>query len=242
MAGKYDRVAASAGNLFKVTGGLLETPPEVVEREIVVPDPNSIVPQADGRLIYKRFTMTSTGLQIPADVTIEEFKDFGGIVSGLQTKLQWVLGDWVNGYMDKVFEDRKEALSDQEKSEAYEAIATEYNLEAKTVKEYSYIARSVDASIRMDALSFGHHQLVAPKKYTRDDKYNWLMWAVQVNASVADMRKKMRGTTPTPPTILERFERDFTAYRKALKGMGQGERDELRKLAEDLISQIIQMG
>lgn len=189
------------------------------------PRRNAIVPQPDGSMMYKGIKITAVGLMLPDDLDGETLFGFAKVASGLQTSMQWVIGDLMNS-IDRV---RGE----------YDQYAALFNVERKTLVDWAYVCRSVDMSIRIDALTFGHHQLVAADKYDRNQKYEWLAWAAQEGASIADMRKAMKGdTTPTPPTLIERLTNDFVSYSKGLESMGQGERAQLKQLAKALISQI----
>lgn len=204
--------------------------------QIITHDPNAIVPQSDGSMTFQGFVVTPVGVAIPANVSEPELVAFRDRFQYLNTAMQWLVGDLAN------------SLKTFKGDGVYDDLATRFDKSPKTVREWAYVCANVHLSIRMDKpLTFKHHQAVAPENPEAQSYF--LQQAAANGWSVEDLKEQIRlckkePATPTPalPTILERFARDFTAYRKGLKAMGQGERAELRKLAEDLISQIDQMG
>src|ERR1041385_5820056 len=58
---------------------------------------NAIVRRDDGAMVYKRFVMTATGMEIPDDTTGEEWQDFGAVVMALDSSIAWNVGDWEIG-------------------------------------------------------------------------------------------------------------------------------------------------
>lgn len=132
----------------------------------------------DGSLVYKRFVLSSVGLSIPDDVTDAEMIDIGQWLRSLERSLQWHIGDWLN---------RAERVW----GEVYSGL-DQYTYD--TLKDYAYVARNVQLSVRTDNLSFGHHKLVA--KLPIEGQKAWLEWAVRENASIEKMRKAMQSTKP----------------------------------------------
>ncbi len=175
MASSKDRLKANGLTLQNMVDAAIgDVQPEVVEREVVVyqPDPNAIQRHDDGSMTYKRFTMTKIGLHIPDDVTPDELMDVGQVIHGLQSSIQWIVGDLMNG-MKRIYGD------------SYQRVATELGYEVKTVQEWASICRKV--SIRMEGLTFGHHQVVAPLEPEYQEQ--WLQWAVSSGASISVMRQ-----------------------------------------------------
>lgn len=109
---------------------------------------NAIVPAEDGTFIYKRIQLKSTGIIVPDDLEREEWSDIFQVLRKLDEAIQWAVGDLVKH-------------AESQWGETYTAMAEATGYSEKSLREYAYIARSVDLSIRMDNLSFGHHQLVA---------------------------------------------------------------------------------
>lgn len=175
---------------------------------------NALIPAADGNYIYKRFTMTPVGLIVPEDVQAEELKDLGRVIHGLQTSIQWIVGDMMNS-MRRIWGD------------SYQSVAADLGYEVKTVHEWASICRKV--SIRMEGLSFGHHQLVSP--YTHEEQHRMLEWAVNNKASINELRKAIANWTKTDtggrsqlrfsPSVTEGEHHSYiqlTRIRNAIKG------------------------
>lgn len=96
-------------------------------------------------------TMTTTGLHIPDGISREDWEEVGAALGQIDRRMQFMVGDWINagereGYISRDTYDAAERLFPQ--------------LSRKTLREYSSVARK--SSIRMDDLSFKHHQVVAP--------------------------------------------------------------------------------
>jgi len=213
---------------------------QVVEREVVVyqPDPNAIQRHDDGTMTYKRFTMTKVALIIPDDVTSDELFDVGQVVHGLHSSIQWIVGDLMNS-MKRIWGD------------SYQRVAEQLGYEVKTVQEWASICRNV--SIRMETLSFGHHQLVAP--YTPDDQRKMLQWASENGASISSLRRAIAEWKRTEkpkqtklafsPAVTEGERHSYislTRIRNAIKGSQNLTRDEvltdakaLKQFAEQVI-------
>lgn len=175
MAGNKDRLRANGLTLQNMVDAAIgDTDPAVIEREVVVyqTDPNAIQRHDDGTMTYKRFRMSATGMQVPEDVTPDELLDVGHVLHGLQSSMQWIVGDLMNS-MRRVY------------GESYQRVALQLGYEVKTVQEWASICKKL--SIRMEGLSFGHHQVVAP--YSADEQRQFLVWALESGASVQTLRR-----------------------------------------------------
>jgi len=169
-----------------VNAAIGDVQPEVIEREVIVyqDNPDAIQRHGDGSMTYKRFTMTPTGLVVPDDVQSDELVDVAKVIIGLQSSIQWIVGDLMNS-MKRMWGD------------SYQRVAAQLGYEVKTVQEWASICRNV--SIRMETLKFGHHQLVSPLE--PDMQWQFLKWAADNSASVNALRKeiadwKIRNTPP----------------------------------------------
>lgn len=95
-------------------------------------------------------TMTTTGLHIPEGISREDWESVGEFLGQIDKRMQWMVGDWINagereGYINSETYDDAERLFPQFKR--------------KTLWEYASVARN--SSMRMEELSFNHHQVVA---------------------------------------------------------------------------------
>lgn len=110
----------------------------------------SIVAATDGSSItIGKFTLGETGLIVADGATYEEWSQIGGVLRRLEGSIQWQIGDWCNFGAAAWGEKYADALDD-----------TDYSYQ--TLRDYAYVAASVDLSIRNRQMSFGHHRVVAP--------------------------------------------------------------------------------
>jgi hypothetical protein len=124
---------------------------EAVKQEATAIIEKAIVPTGDDSLRFRGLKMRAIGLDqesIPANMTEAELLEIVHNLRQVNEAIQWTVGDLIN-----------HACSRWGEKYSYYAKQTGYT--EKTLREYAYIARSVHLSIRMDRLSFGHHQLVA---------------------------------------------------------------------------------
>lgn len=162
-------VAVSAAAVFG--GGALMPRRDVIKRE------------ADGSMTYKRAVMTSVGLVMPDDMTDDELVEIGTLLRGMESSIQWLLGDWLN---------RAERVWGRIYSDVP-------GYSYGTLRTYASVARSVQLSTRIDKLSFAHHQLVAG--LAGDDQKAWLAFAEENKLTVAQLRAAMKGEPPAGETF-----------------------------------------
>lgn len=182
-----------------------------------------------GGLAVYGFTLTSTGLIAPEATTFEDWQAVGDILRRLESGMQWLIGDWYR-------------LGEHQWGSMYEDAAVMLGYSAKTLREYAYVSRNVELSIRMDNLSFGHHQLVAAME--PDQQAGWLRWAVENGASVAGLRAAIKGKPTTlpgksrfPANVAQESEhaaRRLYRIRNVIKGTLHVTEDELRQDLHDL--------
>lgn len=124
---------------------------------------DAIVKAEDGSMSFRGFQLTATGLVVAGDVADEDWVELGKILSALQGRLQWLIGDWA-------------ATIERQWKRKYKDIADYLGYEEKTIRDWVYVCRNVELSMRIDNVSFAHHQLVA--SMTPDDQLMWLRWVV----------------------------------------------------------------
>lgn len=170
---KRERRNPVAPNMIEETMAIIGAPQQdVIEKLVYQDNPNAIQRHDDGTMTYKRFTLTPIGLHVPEDVEPDELRDVARVIRDLQTSIQWIVGDLLNS-MERVW------------GKSYQTVAEQLGYEVKTVQEWASICKNV--SIRMEGLSFGHHQLVS--SYSPEDQHWWLQWAMANKASIATLRK-----------------------------------------------------
>lgn len=152
---------------------------------------STIVSESDGSLAYKRFRMTATRLIAPETVTEDEITEIGSILTRLESGVQFWLGDWANLYVNLVG-----AANQFDTAEAYDNLADQFGIDKQTLKDYAWVCRRIDASLRNDALSFNHHRLVANDRFV-DRAHYLLEYAAANSLSVRAFREYL--ATPSLP-------------------------------------------
>lgn len=155
---------------------------------------SAIIPADDDEgFLYKRFNLSPTGISIPQDLRRDEWFDAVVVLRKLNEAVQWALGDLVNFARQQAQVEEDKLIPDEQRQwhwgESYDALSEATGYKVKSLYEYAYVAGSVDFSIRMETLSFGHHQLVA--KCAPKDQQRWLQKAADNGWSIAEMRKQM---------------------------------------------------
>lgn len=156
---------------------------------------------------FGAFRLTGCGLEIGSDPRESDWRELGEFIFSLEGAIQWIIGDWL-------------ACGENHKWGDTAAIAASLGRETKTLYEYTYVARSVRFSIRMENLKFGHHQLVAAMN--EDDQRAALTHASEHKLSIADFRKWLRGIAGDPPPPLPAVavldeKQFFKIFRKSRK-------------------------
>lgn len=186
----------------------------------LVPRRDVIKREADGSMTYKRATMTPVGLVLPDDLTDDELVEIGEMLRGMENSIQWLLGDWLNRaerVWGRVYRD-----------------VPDYSYQ--TLRDYAYVARNVELSIRNRQLSFAHHRLVAalPPEYQKE----WLDYAAEENMSVGQMRNAMKGKSDTDnkPGAMEKQARvwsaDVVKMARQIDQLDAKDREKVRQKAE----------
>lgn len=172
LAQQLLRTLAGMDNDIKPRNGIVSIPQ------------NAIVATEDGALEYRSFRLTRIGLQT-SNGSYEDWMQLGVFLHQMQGSLQWLIGDWIN---------QGETVYGQ----TYEQIASMMGFEKTTLYDYAYVARRIDFSIRIENLSFGHHQIVVALE--PDQQRYWLEQAAVGEWSIAKLRQaikdQMGGETP----------------------------------------------
>lgn len=143
--------------------------------------PGGLVIADDGTVSVGSFRLTGKGIIGGERATAEELTNLGKFLGRIQGSLQWLLGDWA-------------VRAERVWGASYAAVAAEFGLSVNTLYEYARVCRAVEFSIRIENLSFGHHQLVAalePAQMTE-----WLRHAAAHGLSIAKLREAISPTTP----------------------------------------------
>jgi hypothetical protein len=138
--------------------------------------PLTLAWKSDGAIKAGRFSLTPTGLIAEGVVSEHDWKKLYKTLRKVQAALQWAVGDWV-------------LYGEFTWGKTYAQMAEITGLKEKTLRDYAYVARSVEMSIRIDKLTFAHHQVVAA--LPPNQQAQWLGWAAQENLTVAQLRAQI---------------------------------------------------
>ena len=139
-----------------------------------------------GKLQRGAFVLTDVGLVIDEtqDVKPEDWQEVGAALKTVSRAFVWLLADWMNqGELHRW-------------GTKYEEIARWSGYSEKSLREYCSVANRVVLSIRMDKLSFGHHQVVAALPPNLQS--GWLTKALENKWSVKRLAREMGDNKPTP--------------------------------------------
>lgn len=180
-----------------------------------------IVAAPDGSMQIGHFTLKPTGLVADAQATPEEWEQVGSVLQRLEGSIQWLIGDWF-------------LYAERQWGSTYEAVAHATGYSYDTLKDYAYVARNVELSVRTDKLSFGHHKLVASLEPNAQAEA--LQWAVDQNASISQFRKALNPDAPTPPsTPMQKVGDNIEKLRKEFKKVDRSQRREMIDMLENLL-------
>ncbi|MFZ3493768.1 LmbU family transcriptional regulator [Streptomyces sp. 5.8] len=170
-----------------------------------------------------------TGLSLPPDFPLAEWKRFGKHLYLIADSSSWWLGDWLIFGQDMYPGRYRQAME-------------ETSLDYKTLRNYAWIARRFPAAERHPKVSFQHHAEVASLEPAK--RAMWLERAAQEGWSRNTLRQHLRQAALTGPadTADEREDKQVqlqvrtTAERETLWA-GAAERDG-RDLAEWIINSL----
>jgi hypothetical protein len=171
---------------------------------------------------YGRAEITRTGMTIPDDLTVEEYSNLGGFLLDIGSRINWLLGDWL-AYGEN-----------REWGETYHRVAEHFGYEYSTLRQYAYVCRNVNLSVRTDKLTLSHHQLVA--QLEPDQQSHWLNLAAENNWSIKAMRNAMSGEIEATSKPL--WESLFTDFRKRTNKLNVEDRKALADQLRELIAEL----
>src|SRR5678815_5157560 len=129
-------------------------------------------------------------LKLPDGLSLDDWKLVGRRLIRCKDSLQFWIGDWINygksNYGD-TYTDAMEVFGDEAKAEG-----GGYGYDQHSLECFASVARKVEPSIRIELLSFGHHQVVASKPPELQSK--WLKDALDNDWSVSDLNAHIRAS------------------------------------------------
>lgn len=184
-----DEIAPVSVPGANVVFGSRNLPPRRDQRIAV--DQKALVAQGNGYYRYKNFQMTPVGMEIPEGAGWDEWAEVGQVVLGLETSIQWIVGDWA-------------AYGEREWGEGYATVAVEMGYELETLYVYASVCRQVKTLIRNQGLSFSHHRCVT--KFEEDEALQraWLEYASVMRPTVAEFKQDIGALDLKP--VNERYD------------------------------------
>lgn len=183
----------------------------------------------DGTITLGAFTLTPMGLKIKGTPTETDWMTVGGALRRLQSSLQWLIGDWLNH-------------GEIEYGRTYQDIAGVWSYDLDTLYQYKWVAKQVRFSMRIENLSFSHHQIVASCESEELRRY-WLQQAYANGWSTAELRRAMKpprlGRNPSARVLYKRFStRALPTLAEALEPLTVEQLEVAYKEIEELLQQI----
>lgn len=105
----------------------------------------------------KSFSLTNRGLVVEGTPTTQEWTNLGKALKKADHRIQWWIGDWMN-YGERTY------------GKTYKKAAQDTGFTAESLRNYAYVARKFQTSLRNDTLSWNHHCAIAPLIQTEDEK------------------------------------------------------------------------
>ena len=109
-------------------------------------------------LVAPRTNFLATGLELPDNLTFEEWEQAGRSLLQISKSWQWWVGDWIN-YGEKHY------------GEKYAQAIEVTGSEEKTLRNAVYVAGQIELSRRRDNLSWSHHAEVASLPPAEQDEW-----------------------------------------------------------------------
>lgn len=138
---------------------------------------------------------SETALDLPANLSFEDWERTGETLGRIGRACQWWIGDWLN-FGERAYGEKY--------AQAMEATGLDY----ATLQNYSWVAAHIEMSRRRDVLSWSHHREVAQLNVPDQDR--WLTSAEANGWSKSQLRKQLKGTgeaKPSPRPTVIRTER-----------------------------------
>jgi len=139
---------------------------------------DDLITNPKGNIEIGAYVLTPTGLTGGNDATIDDWRAVGRLLARLEGSIQWLIGDWF-------------LHAESQWGKTYDDVALETGYSKTTLKDYAYVARGVELSVRTDQLTFGHHKIVAA--LDSDRQRELLQTAITQNLSIAQFREEVEG-------------------------------------------------
>lgn len=129
--------------------------------------------------------LSATSLDLPADLSYENYESFGTALGAFDRACRWWVGDWL-------------LLGEERFSDRYAQAAHLTGLSEQTLLNRVTVSRSIPPTRRNHLVSYTCHVAVAP--LTAREQKKWLTYAEKHGSTVAELRAAMKATRiDTPP-------------------------------------------
>ncbi|MGP3925040.1 LmbU family transcriptional regulator [Streptomyces sp. 8N616] len=130
-----------------------------------------------------RTTMRRTGLSLPPDLSLSEWRHLGQQIHIIADSSAWWLGDWL-------------IFGQEHYPDRYRRALKQTSLDYQTLRNYAWVARKFEPGRRRGKLSFQHHAEVAAAPEAEQDA--WLTRAEEGGWTRNELRRRMRMERKSP--------------------------------------------
>lgn len=189
LRARMDDAMSSVPDATRTYNINVPTAPSVPRRDNIAALKNALIAGEDGSFRFRGFTLGATGLTQTGAASEDDWLDLGALLGALGQRMSLLIGDYL-------------VAMDFGYGQSVEQLADLLGYEVTTLHQWKWVCKSVESSIRIELLTFGHYQLVA--KLHPDDQRAWLQYAAQEKLSIRALRAEMKkllqsGDNPTYP-------------------------------------------
>jgi DNA modification methylase len=142
---------------------------------------DKLIKRPDTKILGNSFELLPNALIIHGKPTEKSYEEAFRRLSLIETAQSWWWGDLANA-REKHYGSLKE-------------LAEKYEKNYGSVRECQRVSKAYELSMRIDTLSFNHHQIAAAE----DDRLEWLAKAEKGNWSCSELAKQIRLSKILPP-------------------------------------------
>lgn len=169
---------------------------------------SALVPAADGSIRVGSSLLTHTGISFPADLSEDEWQRVGKALFGINSAMQWWLGDWLNAYRPGW-------------GAMYDEAAELTGLTKDTLSNVASVCAKVQLPFRNGNLSFTHHTAVS--SLTPEQQIEYLAAAERDKLSVSKLRRLIEGKPPKKVRQGLANRKYYTTFKRVWKGVEAGD-------------------
>ena len=138
---------------------------------------NNIVCATSTQLQLNGFKFNPLELIIEGEHTIEQWLEAGKLLTGMESSLNWWIGDWL-------------VFGEHNYGQKYSQAETITNHRQDYLKACNFVSGKIPSANRVYGLSWSHHREVCP--LAPEDQKVWLTKALEQEWTVSELRVNMR--------------------------------------------------